>query len=64
MSADGYCLCPKCHPDGDPYDDETFTVREDYQQGIIDGEYFVRYSAKCRECDFSFSYEHKQKVPL
>lgn len=38
------------------------TLREEYELGILDGEFYVRYKGSCRVC--GFSYEYKQDVPL
>ena len=34
------------------------TLREDYELGIRDGEFYVNYSAHCNECGFSFEFKH------
>jgi|ERR1700724_4668678 len=40
-------------------------MREDYQLGIDeDGEFEISYRASCQDCNFSFSYKHKEQVKL
>jgi len=38
------------------------TLREDYELGILDGEFYVYYSGKCDVCGFEFKYKHEEKV--
>lgn len=33
-----------------------YTLREDYELGIVNGEFYVRYQAGCSDCDFSYSF--------
>jgi hypothetical protein len=41
------------------------TLREDYQQGILDSEYYYcDYHAKCTECGWVFKYNHKQALNI
>ena len=54
MSAEGWADCPKCK--------QKDVVREDYEQGILNDEYFVDYKAKCYTCDFKHEFHHKEKV--
>jgi hypothetical protein len=54
MSADNWTKCPKCGHD----------FREDYEIGILDGEFEVIYRGSCgtyREpgCGFKFEFNHK-----
>lgn len=53
MSADAWSNCPQCGG--------RETVREDYEQGILNGEYFVDFHAQC-DCGFKFVFEHREKV--
>ena len=39
------------------------TLREDYEQGIYEGKYYVSYHGSCTACDFSFEYKHEE-VPV
>ena len=34
------------------------TLREDYEIGIVDGEFHVSYRASCGICNFSFMFKH------
>lgn len=63
MSADNWDICPQCRH-RDPFSDtETLrTFREDYEQGIMDGKYYVRYNGRCGMCGYNFS--HKHDIPL
>ena len=40
------------------------TLREDYELGIIDGEFYVDYRASCgvANCGFRFKYTYREKV--
>lgn len=56
VSAEEYrVLCIKA--DAQPKLEET--LREDYQQGIHNGQYSVSYRGHCQECGFMFDYEYK-----
>lgn len=35
------------------------TLREDYEVGIYQGEFFVDYSGRCDVCGFEYQYEFK-----
>lgn len=40
------------------------TLRQDYEQGIHpDGHFFVSYCADCTECDYAFSFKHREDFP-
>lgn len=54
MSADSYADCPRCGVKN--------AVREDYEQGILHGEYFVDYHAKCKECGFTHIFKHSDDL--
>jgi hypothetical protein len=41
---------------------EPQTLREDYEQGIIEGEYYLRYSARCSKCGWLFSKRIDEKI--
>lgn len=63
MSADSWAACPKCgHPEQEG--EETGTVREDYEIGILNGEFFIHYRGECREpgCDFLKTFEYREDV--
>ena len=57
MSADNWAECPRCKDKTKPA-----ALREDYEQGILDGKYFVTYSGVCYDCDFEFHYEYEAAV--
>jgi hypothetical protein len=38
------------------------TLREDYEVGIREGEFFVNYSGFCKECNFKFNYNHSEPI--
>ncbi len=38
------------------------SLREDYEQGVHDGEYSVDYSCSCIKCGFSWEYHFSKKV--
>lgn len=45
--------------------DDTETVREDYEQGILnDGTYYVNFRAQCQNkgCDFKHKFEHSEEL--
>lgn len=63
MSADNWAVCPRCKRDSaspDEYDDCNF--REDYEQGVFQGEYFVEYRGQCTECGLKHTFKHKQAL--
>lgn len=37
-------------------------LREDYEIGIYDGDFYIIYSAHCDNCNFEFKYNHREKV--
>ena len=37
-------------------------LREDYEQGILNGEYYLSYSAVCTICKWSFKKEISEKI--
>lgn len=39
------------------------TLREDYEIGIVEGEFSVSYGASCEVCGWGFEYTHSQAVP-
>lgn len=41
--------------------DSSYTLREDYEQGIKNEEYYVSYCGHCDRCGFSFEYEHSER---
>lgn len=42
--------------------DDPTSLREDYEQGIMDGEYYLRYSAHCQTCGWEFKKSIDQAV--
>ena len=44
------------------FEKSEYTLREDYEQGILEGMYLVKFNARCRKCNFAFKYEYKQEV--
>jgi predicted Zn-ribbon and HTH transcriptional regulator len=38
------------------------TLREDYEIGIYEGEFYIRYSGCCSKCGYEFKYDYKQKI--
>ncbi len=38
------------------------TLREDYEIGIYNGEFFATYSGECGTCGFSFKFKHNEEV--
>lgn len=61
MSADNWTLCPKCQK-GEDDDHVNTLLSEDYEIGILNGEFFVIYSGECQECGFSFKFRHTENV--
>lgn len=41
---------------------EFWTLREDYEIGIWDGQFGAYYSASCSVCGFSYGFEHVEAV--
>ena len=62
MSADSWAECPKCGKGKTPGISEP--VREDYEIGIYNGEFFINYSGVCSEseCDFEKHFKHTEKL--
>ena len=56
MSADNWADCPKCSERGES------SLREDYEIGILDGEFYVIYTGECRECGFKFQSKYEERV--
>ena len=40
--------------------DETF--REDYEQGVVNGEYCVSYHGQCSVCKLTHTFKHSQRL--
>jgi hypothetical protein len=38
------------------------TFREDYEQGVVNGEYIVSYHGQCRVCGFKHQFNHRQQL--
>jgi len=60
MSADSWAECPKCGKG--KTEGISQPVREDYEIGIYNGEFFIHYSGVCTECDFEKHFEHSERV--
>jgi len=43
--------------------DEVETLREDYELGILDGEFYVIYHAGCTKCGFKYEFKHSARYP-
>lgn len=39
------------------------SLREDYEIGIVEGEFYARYHGQCKNCGFNFEWKHDEKVP-
>lgn len=68
MSADSYSMCPRCKA-ADPFinadDEDNWTLREYHEFYLaLDGTFTADYQGKCDECDFEFSFNHKQQVQV
>lgn len=69
MSADSFSVCPRCAErlaKIDPFGGVEETLRE-YYEFYIDpktGKFSANYDASCDECEFEFSFNHEEKVPL
>jgi predicted Zn-ribbon and HTH transcriptional regulator len=42
----------------------TSSLREDYEIGIWDEEFFVSYKGRCDNCGFSYEFKTKEKLKL
>jgi hypothetical protein len=38
------------------------TLREDWDLGILEGEFYVYYGGSCKTCGFDFEFKHKEFV--
>lgn len=71
MSADNWGVCPKCESLENRFAIENHlhapsvdnSLREDYELGIVKGEFYVFYKGQC-DCGFSFKFNHKEKIKL
>jgi len=68
MSADHWGICPKCGTKEEIQDGEG-CLREDYEVGIIDGEFYLSYSASCHRdyemgtgCGFKYDKNIDEKL--
>jgi len=43
---------------------EPQTFREDYSQGVENGEYYSFYKGRCTVCNFEFVHKHTQKLDV
>lgn len=39
-----------------------FTLREDYEIGIQDNEFYVKYKSNCKVCGFSYEYKYDKRI--
>lgn len=39
-----------------------YTLREDYELGIFDGEFYVNYHGNCQICGFNFKHSYKEVI--
>ncbi len=62
MSADNWAICPRCKKNKQLTGIDEYTLREDYEIGIQDGEFYARYKGRCNSCDFDFRYDYSKKV--
>jgi predicted Zn-ribbon and HTH transcriptional regulator len=44
--------------------DDRQTLREDWELGIIDGEFYVRYSAHCDKCGFNHEFKKDEVLKI
>ena len=42
-------------------DEEEYTLREDYEVGMTDNDFYVYYNAGCSECKWTYKYSHNEK---
>ena len=64
MGADNYTKCPNCIRKAEEKKDVTKEIvgndlREDYEVGFIEGDFYIFYNARCSKCGFTFKYEKK-----
>ena len=45
-------------------DDNQYTLREDYEMGIRNGNFYVSYRGSCGICGFSFEHKHEENIKL
>ena len=43
-------------------DDENSSFREDYELGVYEEEFYVRYHGRCERCGFTVEFEHKEDL--
>lgn len=39
------------------------TLREDYELGLFEGQFYISYRASCAQCGFELSYAREETVP-
>jgi len=56
--SDSWCECPKCLRENIKglY---ALPLREDFDIGIRGGALVINYKAKCKSCDFEYTYSHE-----
>ena len=42
--------------------DDAETLREDYEIGIFDGEFFVKYCGHCEKCGFEYNFKYSDRI--
>lgn len=62
MSADNWTKCPKCGEAPAENEYHPTPLREDYEIGIYDGEFFISYGGRCMVCGFEKKFNHTEKV--
>ena len=74
MSAYNWAYCPKCKKDfyknlpsgltGAHFEErgEGFTLREDWVIGVVEGKFYVLFSAYCAVCGFSFHFKKEEEI--
>ncbi|MDE2105007.1 MAG: hypothetical protein KGL39_47655 [Patescibacteria group bacterium] len=40
------------------------TLREDYELGLLNGQFYMSYRAACNACKFEFRYRHEEAVKI
>ena len=52
MSAGYYAECPKCK--------NQRGLREEWEIGIFDGEFYMHYDSRCGDCGYRFERTHRE----
>lgn len=63
MGADNWSVCQKCRKDNPLIDEDRTEFREDYEFYIDnDGIFHACFHGKCRDCGFTFKFNHKENI--